>query len=57
MTRFEQIKNCQTPEEMCVVLNADERKFCPFAYSRKPGICQPPCGRCIIMWLKEEIEK
>ena len=57
MTRFEQIKNCKDPEEMCVVLNADERKFCPLAYSSIPNICQPPCGRCITMWLKEEVKK
>ena len=57
MTRFEQIKNCRTLEEMCVILNANERQFCPLMYSRKPDTCQKPCGKCIVDWLKEEIKK
>lgn len=42
-TRFDAIRDCETPEEMCILLNANERRFCPKAYTKKPRDCEIPC--------------
>lgn len=54
---FDAILECETPEEMCVLLNANERRFCPKAYSKKSEDCTAAgsCGRCITDWLKEPV--
>lgn len=54
-TRFQAIKAASTPEDLVLLLNANERHFCPHAYGKKPDTCEKPCGACIADWLKEEI--
>lgn len=54
-TRFQAIKAAITPEDLVLLLNANERHFCPRAYDRKPDACERPCGACITEWLNEEI--
>lgn len=54
ITRFDRIRNCETPEEMAVELNADGRRFCPKEYTKKDTACTAPCGECIVIWLREE---
>lgn len=51
--RFEQIRACQTPADMVVLLNGNERRFCPKEYGAKPDKCEEPCGQCISNWLEE----
>lgn len=39
---------------MVLLLNGNERRFCPKAYvDAKPDECKEPCGRCIVQWLEE----
>ena len=53
-SRFERIKACRTPTDMVLLLNGNERRFCPKAYvGAKPDECKEPCGRCIVQWLEE----
>lgn len=52
LTRFDQIKDCETPEDMVIVLNGNERRFCPRCYGRKQEHCDEPCGKCIVDWLR-----
>ena len=53
-SNFEALMACPTPEALCVALNANERRFCPKAYTGKPDECQKPCGQCITDWLRED---
>lgn len=54
-TRFQAIKAAATPEDLVLLLNANERHFCPRAYGTKPDTCERSCGACIIEWLNEEV--
>lgn len=65
MTRFELIKQCESPEDMCVILAVNERSFCPYRYDKNVVQFNPdtmddecisnlPCGECICNWLKAE---
>ena len=51
--RFERLKACRTPTDMVLLLNGNERRFCPKAYGAKPDECKESCGRCIVQWLEE----
>ena len=52
-SRFERLKACRTPTDMVLLLNGNERRFCPKAYGAKPDECEESCGRCIVQWLEE----
>lgn len=53
-SRFERIKACRTPTDIVLLLNGNERRFCPKAYvGAKPDECKEPCGRCIVQWMEE----
>ncbi|WP_195985349.1 DUF3850 domain-containing protein [Clostridium sp. D33t1_170424_F3] len=53
LTRFQALKMAATPEDIAIILNANERRFCPHAYDRKQDDCDKACGACIVGWLDE----
>lgn len=54
-TRFQAIKAAATPEDLVLILNANERHFCPLGHIRKQSTCEQPCGACITEWLNGEM--
>lgn len=65
MTRFEFMKKCATPEDMCFILAVNERSFCPYRYDKnvvqfnpdtmeEECIAKLPCGKCVCNWLKAD---
>lgn len=55
-TWFDQFKDCKEPEDMVMLLNGNERLFCPKGYVNKNEDCTMPCGGCICSWLKQKKE-
>lgn len=53
---FDRIKDCEEPEDMVMLLNGNERLFCPKGYVDKRADCTQPCGGCISSWLRQEVE-
>lgn len=52
-TRFAAVRERETPEELCILLNANERRFCPRAYTKKARDCEIPRRKRVTDWLRE----
>ena len=50
-TVMEAIQNAEKPEDIILILNANERHFCPKGHTNKKEDCGMPCGQCIHNWL------